>query len=103
MATSRKIILKTGVCVSCPTCACEIPVLTAQSLPREFSVLCPSCGGRKFYQVTQVHDEAQDAKKTQISARMQFGMRGTIDYDQTAGKSMPPKSRLSELASWLVQ
>jgi len=74
----------------------------SKSLPREFSVLCPNCGGRKFYQATQVHDQKQAAETAPISARLQFGMRREIDDDQTV-ESMPPKSRLSELTSWLLQ
>ena len=103
MATSRKIILKADVCVTCPACFCEISVLTANSLPREFSVMCPNCRGRKLYQLAQIHDQKPDAEIAQIPGRLEFGMKRAIDDDRTAGNLMPPKSRLSELASWLLQ
>ena len=103
MATSRKIILKADVCVTCPTCFCEISVLTANSLPREFSVLCPNCGGRKFYQLAQIHDQKPDAEMARTPERLQFGTKRAIDHDRTGGESMPPKSRLGEFASWLLQ
>ena len=103
MAASRKIIVKTDTCVSCPTCSCEIPVLNTIALPREFSVLCPNCGGRNFYQLAQTHDRKEDAEATQISARIQFGMKRATDGDLTAAKPMLPKSRLSQFGSWLLQ
>jgi uncharacterized Zn finger protein (UPF0148 family) len=101
--TSRKITAKAEVCVTCPTCSHEIPVVTANSLPREFSVLCANCGGRKFYQLAQIHDQKPDAEITGMPARVQFGMKRAINLDETAGQPMPPKSRLSEFASWLLQ
>jgi hypothetical protein len=103
VATSRNIISKADIGVTCPTCSCEIPVAAANSLPREFSVLCPNCGGRKFYLLAQIHDRKPDAEIIQISARPQFGMKRVTDPDQTIGQPMPPKSWLSELGSWLVQ
>jgi len=103
VAASRKIIVKTDTCVSCPTCSCEIPVLNTIGLPREFSVLCPNCGGRKFYQLAQTHDRREDAEATQISGRIQFGMKPATVGDLTAAKPMLPKSRLSQFGSWLLQ
>jgi len=103
MATFRKIIVKADTCVSCPTCSCEIPVLNTMSLAREFSVLCPNCGGRKSYQLAQVHDRQQATDATQISGRIPFGMKGATDSDLTAAASMQPKSRLNQFGSWLLQ
>jgi len=102
MATARKVILRAETCVSCPTCSYEIPLNTT-SLPREFSVLCPNCRGRKFYEAAQAHDRNREAEATQISGRAQFGMKRATDYDLPAEQSMQPKSRLSGLASWLLQ
>jgi len=107
VATSRKVIVKTNACVSCPTCGYEIIVLTGQSLPREFSVLCPNCGGRKLYRLDQLHDRKLDAESKPIPARVRFGtkpaMDRAIDPNQAVGSAMSPKSRLSELTSWLLQ
>ena len=104
MATSRKVILKAETCVSCPACSCEIPLLNTASLPREFSVLCPNCGSRKFYEFAQAHDRNREAETTRGSGRIQFGMKHAADCDLPAGQPMPPpKSRLNGLASWLLQ
>jgi hypothetical protein len=103
VAISRKIMLKAETCVSCPACSYEIPVLSAVSSPREFSVPCPNCGSRKFYEFAQAHDLTREAETTQIPGKVQFGMKHAIDCDLPAGKPMQPKSRLSELASWLLQ
>jgi hypothetical protein len=92
VAIYRKII-KTDTCVSCPTCSREIPVLGTSRLPREFSVLCPSCGRRKAYQLDEVHDRTQDAETTQAAGLIQFGKKNWIQ----------PKSGLNEWASWLLQ
>lgn len=78
-------------------------MLNTMSLPREFSVLCPNCGERKFYQVAQAHDRKPNAETTQISGRIQFGMKRATDRDLTAGTPMQPKSRLNEVVSWLLQ
>jgi len=102
VASARKITVKSESGVTCPTCSFEIPVENTKGLPRNFSVLCPNCGGRKSYLLAQVHDHKQDAETAQMSSRPQFGMRGAIDDDLTA-ESIPPKSRLSQLASWLLQ
>lgn len=102
MAAFRKVIVKTETCVSCPTCSWEIPMLDTQGLRREFSVRCPNCGGRKVYQLAQIHDQTQEVA-TPISRRIEFGTRCAIDDDQTAGKPMLPKSRLAGLAAWLLQ
>jgi hypothetical protein len=103
VATFKKIIVKNEVCVSCPTCGCEIPVLNTEALPRQFSVLCANCRGRNLYESTQVHDRKQSAGTTPNSGRIQFGMKRALDHDPIAAQSMPPKSRLNELASWLLQ
>jgi len=78
-------------------------VLNTSSLPREFSVLCPNCRGRKFYQAAQVHDQKQDAEAAQIARRGQFGMKHAIDRDRTAEVPIQAKSLLNEFASWLLQ
>jgi hypothetical protein len=78
VATAGNIDRKTGTCVKCPTCSFEIPLLSTKSLPREFSVLCPKCRGRKLYQVAEVHDQNPKAGPPQNSVRDQFGIRGSI-------------------------
>jgi hypothetical protein len=103
VAAPKKIIAKAEVCVTCPACSHEIPMVTANSLPREFSVLCENCGGRKFYQLAQIHDQKPDAEITGMPARIQFGMKRAIYLDETVGQPMPLKSRLSEFTSWLLQ
>jgi DNA-directed RNA polymerase subunit RPC12/RpoP len=103
VAASRKIVVNPTTYVSCPTCSWEIIVRNTSSLPREFSVLCPKCGGRKLYQLAQIHDQKQVAETTQISRRTQFGMKREIDSDPTAGNPVPEKSRLGGFASWLLQ
>jgi transcription elongation factor Elf1 len=102
VATSRK-DFEIDTCVSCPTCSREILVSDELQLPREFSVPCPNCGRRSVYQVAEVHDLKQKTETTQISERVQFGTMRATDCDLTAGKWMQPKSRLNELASWLLQ
>jgi hypothetical protein len=89
-------------CVSCPTCSCEIPMLNAMRLPREFSVLCPNCGWRDEYQLVAVHDARQDGESTHEFRRIQFGKK---NVKKSVKKNMPiqPKSRLNEWASWLLQ
>lgn len=107
MATFRKInVAKADACVSCPACSCEIPVLNATSLPREFSVPCPNCRGRKSYRSVQIHDRKDSAEATRISEQIHFGTRPATDYDLTVAnstQSMQPKSRLSGFTSWLLQ
>jgi len=102
MASARKVIVKSESCVSCPTCSYEIPLFNTKNLPREFSVLCPSCGGRKLYEPVQIHSLKQEFETTQVTARQQFGMRQAIGDDETAGP-MPAKSRLGEITAWFLQ
>ncbi len=103
MAISKKIIVKDNIFVSCPTCLYEIPVVSTMGLPREFSVLCPNCGGRKLYQLAQSHDRKQDTAATQNSGRAQFGMKYATVGDLTAVEPTPPKSLLNQFGSWLLQ
>jgi hypothetical protein len=51
----------------------------------------------------QIHDQKADAETTQISRRIQFGMRREIDRDRTAGKPVQEKSQQSGFVSWLLQ
>jgi hypothetical protein len=103
VAISKKIIVKDNIFVSCPTCFYEIPVLKTMSLPREFSVLCPNCGGRKLYQLAQIHDRKQDTVATQNFGRAQFGMKSATVGDLTAAVPTQPKSLLNQFGSWLLQ
>ena len=104
MAASRKTAVNPSAYVSCPTCSCEITVLnTARSLPREFSVLCPKCGGRKLYQLAQIHEQKQVAEIARVSRSMQFGVKREIDGDRTPDEPVPGKSGLSGFVSWLLQ
>jgi hypothetical protein len=77
-------------------------MLNTMNLPREFSVRCPHCEGRKFYQAAQVHERNKDAETTQ-TGKIQFGVKGAIDRDRAPAKPMQPKSRLNAMASWLLQ
>ncbi len=101
MATNRKDI-RLDTYVSCPTCGCEIIMLNTMSLPREFSVRCPNCEGRKFYQADQIHDHRDGAENDQSSGKMQFGIRRTNERDQTPENLPQPKSRLRAMATWLL-
>lgn len=103
MAPAEDIYRKTGTCVTCPTCSFEISVLNTKQLPREFSVLCPNCRGRKSYQVAQVHDQKPEAETTRGSAKIQFGTKEAIDSDLPVETPMQPKSLLNELAHWLLK
>lgn len=104
MAASRKTVVNPAAYVSCPTCSCEITVLnTIRSLPREFSVLCPKCGGRKLYQLAQVHEQKQVAETAGVSRGMPFGVKRGIDCDRTSGEQVPAKSGLNGFVSWLLQ
>lgn len=102
MATSRKDI-RPDTYVSCPTCGCEIAMLNSMSLPREFSVQCPNCEGRKFYQADQVHDRRNDTKANQNPGKMQFGVRRASGRNPTPGEPMQPKSQLGAMTTWLLQ
>ncbi|MFY9761489.1 MAG: hypothetical protein WB772_12540 [Xanthobacteraceae bacterium] len=77
-------------------------MLNTMSLPREFSVRCPNCEGRKFYQANGVHDHRDNAEKAQSSGKIQFGIRRTNERDQTSAKPMQPKSRFNAMATWLL-
>jgi hypothetical protein len=76
---------------------------TVRGLPREFSVLCPKCGGRKLYQLAQVRAEKQVAEIAPVSRSTQFGAKHEIDCDRTPGETAPGKSGLSGFVSWLLQ
>jgi len=74
-----------------------------RGLPREFSVLCPKCGGRKLYQLAQVREEKQVTEIGRVSRSMQFGAKREIDCDRTPGEPAPRKSGLSGFVSWMLQ
>jgi uncharacterized Zn finger protein (UPF0148 family) len=99
----KKAIVGTDGCVNCPTCGHEISVFKTTSLPREFSVLCSNCGGRKVYLTAEIHDRKPATETGQPSARIQFGTRAAVDRDQVAASMDHPKSRLGEIASWLLK
>jgi hypothetical protein len=50
-------------------------MLNTMSLPRDFSVQCPNCAGRKFYQADQVHDRREAAETTRSAEEIQFGIK----------------------------
>jgi hypothetical protein len=104
VAVFRKIVkLDAGVgCVSCPTCACEIPVQGALRLPREFSVKCPNCGWRKEYQSAELHDAMREADSPREFPRIQFG-RKNVKKIETENIFIQPETRLNQLVSWLLQ
>ena len=79
----------------------RIIMLNTMSLPREFSVRCPNCDGRKFYQADQIHDHRDDAENDQSSGKMQFGIRRTNERDQTP-EIVQSKSRFNAMANWLL-
>lgn len=104
MAVLRKTVTADAIvsCVSCPTCSCEIPVLGARRLPREFSVPCLDCGWRKEYQLADLHDVKLDIKPTHESQRIQFGKKD----EKKAEKQnifIQPKAPRNGLVSWLLQ
>jgi uncharacterized Zn finger protein (UPF0148 family) len=103
MAVLKKVVLGTEGCVNCPTCAYEISVVKTTTLPREFSALCPNCGKRNTYLSAEVHDPKQIEEIIQHSARIEFGKRNAIDCDQMVAGPEQPKSRLGEIASWLLE
>jgi predicted nucleic acid-binding Zn-ribbon protein len=78
-------------------------VLKTATLPREFSALCPNCGGRKFYLSAEIHDRKRTEETAPHSARIEFGASTAIDSDQMAENLEQPKSRLGEIASWLLK
>jgi hypothetical protein len=89
-------------CVSCSTCACEIPVHSALRMPREFSVLCPNCEWRNEYQPADLHDARRDAKATREFPRIQFG-RKNVKKIEKENIFIQPETRLNQLVSWLLQ
>jgi hypothetical protein len=104
MAVFRKIVKPDAAVsrVSCPTCRCEIPVQSAQRLPREFSVKCPNCGWRKEYQSTELHDSKPEADSPREIPRGQFGKKNA----KKIGKQnifIQPETRLNQLVSWFLQ
>jgi predicted RNA-binding Zn-ribbon protein involved in translation (DUF1610 family) len=62
-------------CVSCPTCAFEIPVTDTKRLPIEFSLLCPNCGQRALYRSAGVHAPKPAAGAARASLKIQFGKK----------------------------
>jgi hypothetical protein len=103
MAVFKKIIVGTDGCVSCPTCAYETSVLKTATLSREFSALCRNCGARKFHLSAEVHDPTQTKETVRLYAKIEFGRRTAIDHAQMAAGLEQPKSRLDEIASWLLK
>jgi hypothetical protein len=89
-------------CVSCPTCACEIPVQSAVRLPREFSVKCPNCGWRRDYQSAELHDTKPKAGSPCEFPRIQFGKKNVMKFE-TENIFIQPETRLNQLVSWLLQ
>jgi hypothetical protein len=102
MAVFRKITQPDTSCVRCPTCSCEIPVLNARRLPREFSVMCPNCGWRKEHQSAELHDTKQDAESIHEFRNIRFGKRNG-KKNENKDIFIRPKTRLNELVSWLLQ
>jgi DNA-directed RNA polymerase subunit RPC12/RpoP len=78
LAATRDLHRKASIYVKCPTCSCEIRVHNSRNLPREFSVACPNCQGRKLYQVAQVHEQELQAEIAQKFGTVQFGMKDAI-------------------------
>jgi hypothetical protein len=104
VAVFRK-IANTGAsvsCVSCPRCACEIPVQAALRMPREISVLCPNCGWRREYKSAELHDAEQDAGPTREFPRIQFGRKNVTKIEEE-NSFIQPKTRLNQIVSWLLQ
>ena len=101
MSVFRKVITPDAIvsCVSCPTCSFEIPVPSAQRLPREFSVLCPHCGWRREYLSTDLHDAKQGAEPPRQFPRIQFGKK----HEKKTEIFFQPKTRLNQVVTWLLQ
>jgi hypothetical protein len=89
-------------CVSCPTCACEIPVQSVVRLPREFSVKCPNCGWRRDYQPAELHDAKPETEAPHEFPRIQFGKKNAKKIE-TEDIFIQPESRMNQLVSWLLQ
>jgi hypothetical protein len=104
VAVFRKIVIPDArlSCVSCPTCACEIPVQSALRLPREFSVKCPNCGWRKEYQSAELHNAKPEAEPPHEFPRIQFGKKN-VKKIETENIFIQPETRLNQLVSWLLQ
>jgi hypothetical protein len=102
MAVFRKIVNASVTCVTCPTCSCEIPLLSAVRLPREFSIKCPNCGWRREYQSAELHDARPEAKPPHESPRIQFGKKN-VKKIETEDIFIQPETRLNQLVSWLLQ
>jgi hypothetical protein len=102
MAVYRKIAQPEASpsCVRCPTCSCEIPVLNARRLPREFSVLCPNCGRREEHQLAGLHGAKREEESIHELRNSQFGKR---NGEKSENILIQPKTRLNELTSWLLQ
>jgi hypothetical protein len=77
-------------------------MLNTMSLPRDFSVQCPNCAGRKFYQADQVHDRREAAETTRIAEEIQFGIKRARDRNPAPATPMQPKSRFNTMVSWLL-
>ena len=87
-------------CVSCPTCAREIPVQSAARLPREFSVLCPNCGRREEHQLAGLHGAKPEEESIHGLRNSQFGKRNGKKSENIL---IQPKTRLDEFTAWLLQ
>jgi hypothetical protein len=102
VAVYRKAVNAGVSCVSCPTCSCEIPVQSGLRMPREFSVKCPNCGGRREYQSAELHDARPEAGLPREFQGIQFG-RKNIKKIETEDIFIQPETRLNQLVSWLLQ
>jgi hypothetical protein len=103
MSVFRKIVKPDAAVsrVSCPTCRCEIPVQSAQRLPREFSVKCPNCGWRKEYRSAELHDAKPEAESPREIPRNQFGKKNVKIENEDI--FIQPENRLNQLVSWFLQ
>jgi hypothetical protein len=71
-------------------------------MPREFSVKCPNCGGRREYQSAELHDARPEAGLPREFQGIQFG-RKNIKKIETEDIFIQPETRLNQLVSWLLQ
>jgi hypothetical protein len=71
-------------------------------MPREFSVKCPNCGGRREYQSGELHDAKPEAGLSREFQRIQFG-RKNVKEIETADIIIQPETRLNQFVSWLLQ
>jgi len=56
--------------IICHKCSCRVPLATTDRMPDEFTVRCPNCGRRDFYQSREVRSiEGESGFRSEQSRR----------------------------------